>query len=586
MALRLLRLELARDPARRAAFHRAAQRAAGLDHPAIVQVHALLEHGETDVLVMQLVAGETLAQRLRGGLAARLAPALAAEVAEALAAAHAREVTHGDLRAEKVRIGADGHARVLDFGFAVEVFGGAAASGGGEPGGPGVRADLLALGGLLRAMTGGQPPAGGLADELTAAAASLPSAAEIARRLRTTTAGRTPGGAASMPAHAVDLADPADPTDPIGLADPASPSDIGADAGRRRRHRRLPAGAAVALAAAVAAGLILHEQRQAGLAVALAPPAVVQGTGDAGVDLLAAGLREALLHTLETLDGIDVVPPEETDRVAPASPVALARWAAAGEVVTSHLSCRQGACEVSLDRVQGRDGSLLWVATLEARVAEPLALAVAVEGYAHRMYAGHRQRAGARALEVEPRDFQRYLGLRRDLAAPGAERRLDQALARVGELRATSPRFLEGALLEAELLRRPDLARCRAVLAQARALGPADPRPLAAEIDAATLAGRRAEAATALAALARLGAGEAEVAARRAAILERFGEPGEAADALRTAVRLRPSWTSLSRLARLEDRLGDTAAASTLLTEARALLPPAAAPGRRRAPPG
>ncbi len=121
VAIKLVRADHAADAVARERLRREARAVAGLSHPAIVRVHDILaiEGDEGDAIVMELVEGETLAERLRQrAFGIDLALRLGAEVASGLAAAHAHGIVHRDLKAENVMIDTAGHARILDFGVA------------------------------------------------------------------------------------------------------------------------------------------------------------------------------------------------------------------------------------------------------------------------------------------------------------------------------------------------------------------------------------------------------------------------------------------------------------------------------------
>ncbi len=106
----------------RARFRREARSAAGLSHPAIVQVHDILRDGDSDAIVMEWVDGLTLADRLqKGPLPLRETLRLAREVSEGLAEAHCAGLVHRDLKAENVMVTPNGHAKILDFGLAKPV---------------------------------------------------------------------------------------------------------------------------------------------------------------------------------------------------------------------------------------------------------------------------------------------------------------------------------------------------------------------------------------------------------------------------------------------------------------------------------
>jgi len=119
VAVKVLPSEFARDPERLARFRREAQTLAGFNHPNIAAIYGLEETGPTPHLVLELVEGETLADRLaRGPLPTRDALALGIQIAAAVEAAHERGIVHRDLKPGNVMINRSGTAKVLDFGLA------------------------------------------------------------------------------------------------------------------------------------------------------------------------------------------------------------------------------------------------------------------------------------------------------------------------------------------------------------------------------------------------------------------------------------------------------------------------------------
>ena len=119
VALKVLLPDVANDPERLARFRREAQVLASLNHPHIGAIHGLEESNGTIALVMELVEGEDLSQRLaRGAMPLDEALPLARQIAEALEAAHEQGIVHRDLKPANIKVRPDGTAKVLDFGLA------------------------------------------------------------------------------------------------------------------------------------------------------------------------------------------------------------------------------------------------------------------------------------------------------------------------------------------------------------------------------------------------------------------------------------------------------------------------------------
>jgi serine/threonine protein kinase len=123
VALKVLPVSVAHDPERMARFQREAQVLAALKHPNIASIYGLeeiaVEGRATPALVLELVEGETLAERIgRGRLPVDDALVLAKEIALAVQAAHEQGVIHRDLKPANIKIQPDGVVKVLDFGLA------------------------------------------------------------------------------------------------------------------------------------------------------------------------------------------------------------------------------------------------------------------------------------------------------------------------------------------------------------------------------------------------------------------------------------------------------------------------------------
>src|SRR4249920_188724 len=119
VAIKVLPEAFAADPERIARFQREAKTLASLNHPNIAIVHGLEQAGDVHALVMELVAGEDLSQRIaRGAMPIDEALSIAKQIAEALEAAHEQGIVHRDLKPANIKVRSDGSVKVLDFGLA------------------------------------------------------------------------------------------------------------------------------------------------------------------------------------------------------------------------------------------------------------------------------------------------------------------------------------------------------------------------------------------------------------------------------------------------------------------------------------
>jgi eukaryotic-like serine/threonine-protein kinase len=183
VAIKVLATTAAVSPDQLRRFEDEARAAAALNHPNILSVLDVGSHDGSPYVVFELLAGETLADRLRSGpVPPRKAVEYAVQVCEGLAAAHAKGIVHRDLKPSNLFVSRDGHVKILDFGLAklTSVLGeGEAASTNatrtgtqpgllvgtlaymspeqmrGEPADP--RSDLFALGATIYEMLAGRP---------------------------------------------------------------------------------------------------------------------------------------------------------------------------------------------------------------------------------------------------------------------------------------------------------------------------------------------------------------------------------------------------------------------------------------------
>ena len=119
VAIKTLPEEFAQDADRLARFEREAKLLASLNHPNIAAIHGFEEDNGTHFLVMELVEGDTLADRLgRGAIPVEESLNLALQIADALKAAHEKGVIHRDLKPANIKVTDDNNVKVLDFGLA------------------------------------------------------------------------------------------------------------------------------------------------------------------------------------------------------------------------------------------------------------------------------------------------------------------------------------------------------------------------------------------------------------------------------------------------------------------------------------
>src|ERR1044071_887437 len=118
VALKVLHRHASFDAESRARLVREARTLSRLDHPNICRIHDFIENGDSDVLVLELIDGQTLEQALADGLSFAEKLRVARDVASVLMAAHRAGVLHRDLKPENVMLTKSGEVKVLDFGLA------------------------------------------------------------------------------------------------------------------------------------------------------------------------------------------------------------------------------------------------------------------------------------------------------------------------------------------------------------------------------------------------------------------------------------------------------------------------------------
>ena len=300
VAFKALRPGRALTAAQVNALRREAEAAAQLNHPNVVTLHDFGSCPAGPYLIMELLRGAPLSQRVESGpLPPREAVRIATEVAQALAHAHAAGVIHRDLKPGNVFLCQDGKAKVLDFGLA-NLLGTRAARGGtpgymapeqirGEP--EGERTDLFALGVLLYRMLTAQMPfevKGGRSAVLDEGPSPEPGAKHIPPRLSALVGRLLAKDPARRPASALEVLDELTQIgwklDPLALA--------------RRHRRRIVAAALVVLAAAGGAAAGVWMRLAGGSALEHVTVAVADFANETGEPDLE-GLSGMLITSLE-----------------------------------------------------------------------------------------------------------------------------------------------------------------------------------------------------------------------------------------------------------------------------------------------
>jgi eukaryotic-like serine/threonine-protein kinase len=343
VAIKVLHAETSADTQARERFRREAMAIAALDHPYICKIFEIGEEEKTLYLVMELVGGDTLHQRLRSGpLPMPEALRVAGEIAEALHEAHAGGFLHRDLKPSNIMLSAQGHVKVMDFGLskrlepvaspdATTLDAGEAplTRDGAIVGTPDymspeqlkgrrldARSDLFSFGVMLAEMTSGTHPFRGAStmETISAVVSEPPSlganvpdgVSAVVRRLLSKEVEKRHASAAEVRDELARLMVPSGSITP-------PPAAVAAHGGRKpRAGAALAAGAAV-LASAAAVWLL---RRPPPADAGAAPPAAIRSiavlpldnySGDPAQDYFAEGMTDELTSDLARISRLRVI---------------------------------------------------------------------------------------------------------------------------------------------------------------------------------------------------------------------------------------------------------------------------------------
>ncbi len=486
-------------------LRREARAAAGLNHPAIVQVYDILSEGEDDAIVMELVEGCPVAKRLEDGpLPLPEALRIARQVAEGLAEAHRVGLVHRDLKAENVMltpptVNHPGRAKILDFGLAKQlsrdeidqtltrqgtVLGTARAMSPEQAEGGEIdhRCDLFSLGVLLYEMLTGQSPflganavetfrrllvetprpIGELRPEVPAKLERLVvrllekrpeqrigDAGAVARELADLAPGALAEAAVAMPADFDSLNDV--PTGSfVGLKSSATTQDLPPAASDEKSAKepisvlgRL-AAVAVSIMLAVLVGVFLRGESPQPLRVVVLRPEVGTEEPAEELELVASGARVAALAVLAELDGVAPVEPSET-RQTSGTPQEVALAVAADEALAISVERREADAGIFLRRIRGADGEVRWANSIVVplRVERARLVAEAMKVQLQRAYPRSSPR-GAPRLQAQDADFAKFVQVTQRIDSGQAP--LEPELLRLQTIIEGSPRFLTALL--------------------------------------------------------------------------------------------------------------------------------------------
>jgi serine/threonine protein kinase/tetratricopeptide (TPR) repeat protein len=492
VAIKVLPVMFGSDPERVARFQREARTLAALNHPNIAAIYGLEERDGATALVLELVEGPTLADRIAQGLVPLdEALRIAAQIADALEAAHERGIIHRDLKPANVKLRRDGTVKVLDFGLAkrpsgadlregrVDLLSGRGLTGDGailgtvgymspeQAAGKStvLASDQFSFGVILfELLTGQRPFARDTSVETLSAIirddpppirvfnAAVP---ESLQRLVERCLAKQPDHryadtrqlAMELRRVRADLemrprleARPAVPTD----RSPVVAGRPGAEA--RRRPWRLAAALVVLI---VAAGTTWWLRPANGGVRTLAVLPFASGDGDQDLEYLSDGITESLIQRISRLPSLSVIARSTVlnFKGKPTDPREVGRQLGADAILTGTISSRSGQLRITAELVEVASGVRLWgngydrSAGQVVSVQEEIVNAIIREGVRLALSDDERIAIGRHPTD-DPVAYDCYLRARH-LAFRGTEADVRKSLELLGQATARDPHFAQ-----------------------------------------------------------------------------------------------------------------------------------------------
>jgi tetratricopeptide (TPR) repeat protein/predicted Ser/Thr protein kinase len=564
---------------RRERLRREALATASLSHPSIAHVYEIVREGSQDYVIMEYVDGRSLADVLSAG---RLPPGEAVrigeEIARALDEAHRHGIIHRDIKPENVMVSTSGRVKVLDFGLAKRL----------EPAGAGddsltsegmvvgtskamspeqaighrvdARSDIFSLGSLLYEVVTGRPAFSGstpMETMVRVSRAEHEPVHKLVRHVPDALCGiiercleREPSDrfqtAAALADALRDLAGGTAQTRTLPTV-----SRLAAVYGRVRGNRRALTVVAIAVGVVIAAATLPFWLAPKRLLTVAVLPVAVQGAGAAG-DLASQAVIDAIATRLARLEGIAVVSGRDVAAVATPGKrsTQIATELGVKELVETSLTQPRpgGPARITIERVDGSNGTVTWSRELEAGTDDLLLLEDRITTALGDAYRDFRASRSASLREVNQKALRAYLEAVSRLDGGRTSPGLREETALLERASTAAPHFVDPLLALVRIERylwsttrnATHKTRCEELLKRAHELAPDDPRLAILEARFLSSAGEHARAVDIARTLTERRPGDPAAWDVLGVVLGEAGQHDEARVALMRAIALQP----------------------------------------------